>query len=70
MAAQAQQPAMPVIGYLGEAQATETVQSGFRKGLSDMGYTEGRNVTIEMRMTNQSIGCRHWRRSLFSVGSL
>ena len=49
------QQAMPVIGYLdgGREQPLATVQAGFRKGLSDMGYTEGRNVAIAMRATAQ-----------------
>jgi putative ABC transport system substrate-binding protein len=49
LAARAQQPAMPVIGYLGvgtpESQANTV--AGVRKGLSDAGYVEGRNVAIE-----------------------
>jgi putative tryptophan/tyrosine transport system substrate-binding protein len=52
MAARAQQqPAMPVVGYL-DGGAPETGAhrvSGFRKGLSEMGYVEGRNVAIEYR---------------------
>ena len=54
LVARAQQ-AMPVIGYLdgGREQALATVQAGFRKGLSDMGNTEGRNVAIAMRATAQ-----------------
>src|SRR5262249_26233896 len=48
LAARAQQP-IPVIGYLGlgtpESQANTV--TGFRKGLSDSGYVEGRNIAIE-----------------------
>jgi putative ABC transport system substrate-binding protein len=48
--ARAQQPAMPVIGYLsGGTPAGTTDLLGFRKGLSEMGYVEGRSVAIEYR---------------------
>src|SRR4051812_18141046 len=47
----AQQPAMPVIGYLG-SESPEIYASrlaAFRKGLDETGYAEGRNVAIEFR---------------------
>jgi putative ABC transport system substrate-binding protein len=52
VAARAQQPAVPVIGYLGPDSPEEIGPlnlAAFRKGLSEMGYVEGRNVAIEFR---------------------
>jgi putative ABC transport system substrate-binding protein len=48
LAARAQQPALPAIGYLSGA-AIPTVGAAFRQGLSEMGYVEGQNVVIEGR---------------------
>jgi putative tryptophan/tyrosine transport system substrate-binding protein len=47
----AQQPAMPVIGYLlaGGPEGYANSLAAFRKGLSETGYVEGRNVAIEPR---------------------
>jgi len=51
LAARAQQPAMPVIGYLSgfPADINPKLTQAFGQRLNDAGYFEGRNVTIEYR---------------------
>jgi hypothetical protein len=49
LAARAQQPTMPVIGFLSSASAGAFAHlvSGFRRGLQGMGFVEGHNVAVE-----------------------
>jgi putative ABC transport system substrate-binding protein len=51
LAARAQQPAMPVVGYLStnRAEAVARNMAAFREGLRETGYVEGRNIAIEYR---------------------
>jgi putative ABC transport system substrate-binding protein len=58
LAARAQQRTMPVIGFLASA-APELYTSrlrAFRRGLSEAGYVEGRNVAIEYRWAHDQYG--------------
>src|SRR5215471_13445689 len=51
LAARAQQPAMPVIGFVypGVPELSAGIVAAFRKGLNETGFIEGRNVTVEFR---------------------
>jgi putative tryptophan/tyrosine transport system substrate-binding protein len=57
-AAQAQQPAMPVVGFIGSSGAAEWTEfvAAFHQGLREAGYVEGRNVTIEYRWAEGQYG--------------
>jgi len=55
LAARAQQPTMPLIGFL-ETRMPETITEGlraFRQGLKETGYVEGENIAIDYRWAEQ-----------------
>jgi len=57
LVARAQQSAIPVVGFL-DSRSTETVGNrlrGFRQGLGEDGYAEGRNVAIEYRWAENQL---------------
>ena len=57
LAARAQQPAMPVVGYLNSQSPTTFAHlaAAFRQGLKDTGFVEGDNVTIAYRWAENQI---------------
>jgi putative ABC transport system substrate-binding protein len=57
LAARAQQPTMPVVGFLNH-QSPETIGDllrAFRQGLKDTGYVEGENVAIAYRFAENQV---------------
>ena len=54
LAARAQQPAVPMIGFLSAVPPSNMLKwvDGFRQGLAETGYEEGRNVAVEYRWSD------------------
>src|SRR5262249_60391451 len=54
LAARAQQPAMPVVGFVSGRSLEESarVAAAFRKGLSETGFVEGQTVMVEYHWLN------------------
>src|SRR6516164_3967823 len=50
LAVRAQQPALPVVGLLRGREAQELNTAAFLRGPSDSGYTDGTNVTVDIRV--------------------
>ena len=48
--ARAQQPAMPVIGWLQEVPIVPDLSAAFQRGMAELGYVEGKNFTVEYRI--------------------
>src|SRR5262245_21781271 len=51
LAARAQQPAMPVVGFLGTSTANTPTLIGFRNGLAETGFVEDHNIAVEYRFS-------------------
>jgi putative ABC transport system substrate-binding protein len=60
LAAQAQRPGMPVIGFLSAVSPGPFAQriAAFHGGLSETGYVEGRNLAIEAGRRSNMIDCQ------------
>jgi len=50
LAARAQQPVLPIVGLLRSNTEAPEYIAAFRRGLSDSGYTDGTNVTVDVRV--------------------
>ena len=65
LGAPAQQPSIPVVGFLGATtpEATAYYVEAFRRGLSETGFVDGHSVKIEYRWADTArSNCLRWRR--------
>jgi hypothetical protein len=72
LVAQAQQQALPLVGFLspGSPGALGHLVAAFRRGLNETGYFEHRNVGIEyLWARGRTIGCRRWPMFWCALGS-
>jgi hypothetical protein len=63
LAARAQQPAMPVVGFLRSGALTEDRLTAFRQGLKEAGFGTSPSSTARPRIKT---GCRFWSRTFFA----
>ncbi|MGB8399882.1 ABC transporter substrate-binding protein [Bradyrhizobium sp.] len=58
LVARAQQPAMPVVGFLRSTPFADAmhVVAAFRQGLKDAGFVEGQNIAVEYRSADSDLG--------------
>ena len=55
LAARAQHPAMPLVGYLAEVPDVAHLNAAFQRGMAEFGYVEGKNFATEYRVKPESL---------------